>query len=75
MNNINPRKLPNSKWTAVNPASISGAKEKHFITTNVEFDEEGGVIACEIEAVLSRRKISIEWRELMDTSCWLFGWK
>jgi tryptophan-rich hypothetical protein len=75
MNKINPKKLPNSKWTAVTPVLVAGAKEKHFLITGVEFDEEGGVISCEIEAVISRRKISIRWQELMDNSCWLFGWK
>jgi len=71
MNKINPRKLRHSKWTAVKPVN----KEKHFLITEVDFDEEGVVIACVIEAVISRRALSIEWKELMDDSCWLFGWK
>ena len=71
MNKINPKKLLNSKWTAVQPAN----KEKHFLVSSVEFDEEGGVIACEIEAVMSRRAMFIQWQELTDDSCWLFGWK
>jgi len=50
-------------------------KEKHFLVTGVEFDEEGEVIACEIEAVISRRAISIQWQELTDDTYWLFGWK
>ena len=37
MNQINPKKLLNSKWTAVKPAH----KEKHFLITEIEFDEEG----------------------------------
>jgi tryptophan-rich hypothetical protein len=75
MNKINPKKLPNSKWTAVKPALVSGAKEKHFLITEVEFGEEGDVISCEMEAVISRRKISIQWQQLTDDSCWLFGWR
>jgi len=71
MNKINPKKLHYSKWTAVTPVN----KEKHFLVTGVEFDEEGEVIACEIEAVISRRAISIQWQELTDDTCWLFGWK
>jgi tryptophan-rich hypothetical protein len=71
MNKINPKKLHHSKWTAVTPVS----KEKHFLVTGVEFDEEGEVIACEIEAVISRRAISIQWQELTDDTYWLFGWK
>ncbi|EGG93033.1 hypothetical protein IMCC1989_1803 [gamma proteobacterium IMCC1989] len=71
MNKINPKKLHHSKWTAVTPVN----KEKHFLVTGVDFDEEGEVIACEIEAVISRRAISIQWQELTDDTYWLFGWK
>ena len=55
MNIINPKKLLNSKWTAVTPTN----KEKHFIISDIEFDEEGIVIACSIEAVMSKRAIPI----------------
>ncbi|MEZ8121272.1 TIGR02450 family Trp-rich protein [Vibrio splendidus] len=41
MNRINPKKLLRSKWTAVSPIK----KEKHFMVTEVEF-EEGEVIRC-----------------------------
>ncbi|MBO6198792.1 MAG: TIGR02450 family Trp-rich protein, partial [Psychrobacter sp.] len=44
MNKINPKKLLNSKWTAVKPTN----KEKHFLVTEIEFDEEGLVISCSI---------------------------
>ncbi|MGS2717030.1 TIGR02450 family Trp-rich protein [Eionea flava] len=71
MNRINPKKLLNSKWTAVKPVN----KEKHFLISDVEFDEEGNVMDCELEAVMSRRKVSIDWRLLNDSNCWLFGWK
>ena len=71
MNTINPKKLLNSKWTAVNPLN----REKHFMVTDVEFDEEGVVIACLIEAVLSKRATSIEWQDLKDSEQWLQGWK
>ena len=71
MNQVNPRKLLNSKWTAVNPEK----RERHFIVTAVEFDENGAVIHCEIEAVLSKRVVEIEWRELKDSERWLHGWK
>lgn len=70
MNRINPRKLLGSKWTAVNPTN----KEKHFLVSEIEFDEEGAVIACFIEAVMSHRQAPIEWQELQDTSRWLHGW-
>jgi tryptophan-rich hypothetical protein len=71
MNKINPKKLLNSKWTAVSPKN----KEKHFLVSEVEFDEEGMVIACSIEAVMSKRSTLINWLELTDVSCWIQGWK
>lgn len=71
MNKINPKKLHNSKWTAVEPVK----KEKHFLVTEVEFDEEGTVISCTIEAVMSKRSIPIQWQDLKDMSQWVHGWK
>lgn len=71
MNRINPKKLLNSKWTAVIPLN----KEKHFIVTEVEFDEGGEVLHCLIEAVLSNRSQSIDWAELTDQRNWRQGWK
>lgn len=70
-NRINPKKLLNSKWTATHPTN----KEKHFIITEMEFDEEGNVIRCLIEAVMSKRAQSIDWRSLKDQNQWLMGWK
>jgi len=71
MNKINPKKLLNSKWTAVNPVK----KEKHFLVTELEFDEEGDVVYCLIEAVISNRSAPIEWKELKNSDNWLQGWK
>ncbi len=71
MNRINPRKLLNSKWTAVNPLR----KEKHFVITEMEFDDDGVVNHCLIEAVISRRSESIDWNELKNQTNWLQGWK
>jgi tryptophan-rich hypothetical protein len=71
MNKINPKKLLNSKWTAVRPVN----KEKHFIISDIEFDEEGIVVACCIEPVMSKHPIPINWLELKDASRWLQGWK
>ena len=71
MNKINPKKLINSKWTAVQPDK----KEKHFMVTEVEFDEEEAVISCSLEAVLSRRSTLIQWQELKDVRKWVHGWK
>ena len=71
MNQINPKKLLNSKWTAVTPKD----KEKHFTVIEVDFGEEGSVITCCIEAVMSQRGTLIQWQELKQPEKWLQGWK
>lgn len=71
MNKINPRKLLNSKWTAVKVSN----KEKHFLICDIEFDEEGEVLSCAIEAIISKRVADINWRELSNSNIWLQGWK
>ncbi|GAB7219903.1 TIGR02450 family Trp-rich protein [Vibrio comitans] len=71
MNQINPKKLLRSKWTAVNCQN----KEKHFIVTEVELDEEGVVELCIIEPIVTKRARSIDWMVLKDPKQWLHGWK
>ena len=71
MNKINAKKLLNSKWTAVKPIN----KEKHFIITEIEFDENNNVINCLIEAVISNRAQPINWAELKESEHWQQGWK
>ena len=71
MNPIHPKKLLHSKWTAVQPVN----KERHFMVTEVEFDEEGVVVDCVIEAVMSKRTESIDWTVLKNTDNWRQGWK
>ena len=71
MNKISPKKLLHSKWTAATPIN----KEKHFMVTEVEFDEEGNVIHCLIEAVISQRTQTIDWKDLKHSSRWKQGWK
>ena len=45
------------------------------MVTEVEFDEEGAVISCSIEAIISKRSIPIQWQDLKDMSHWVYGWK
>ena len=72
MNRINPAKLYNSKWTAIRPLN----REKHFLITEIEFDEDGSsVLTCKLESVLSRNEYLIDWVELKDDNKWLQGWK
>lgn len=70
MININPKKLLHSKWTAINPSN----KEKHFLVTEMAFNEEGEVIHCLLEAVLTNRSEPIDWTELKDENNWRQGW-
>jgi tryptophan-rich hypothetical protein len=71
MNALNPKKLLNSKWTAIKSAN----KEKHFLVTEVEFDEEGVIIHCRIEAVMTRCSTEIDWRTLKNGDQWMTGWR
>jgi tryptophan-rich hypothetical protein len=78
LNNLNPKKLLNTKWTAQakTKAQMQLRKlEKHFAVTKVVYDEDKRVLDCKIEAVITRRIFSIEWRCLKDESMWLQGWK
>jgi len=70
MNPVNKKKLLNSKWTAVKPAN----KEKHFLVTELEMDENGVVIHCLIEAIMTRRSFEIDWQELRKSDKWAHGW-
>ena len=71
LNKIAPKKLLNSKWTAVVPLN----KEKHFVIIEVEYDDDGTVISCLIEAIMSKRSTLIHWPDLKDTEQWIQGWK
>lgn len=69
-NIINPKKLLHSKFTAVTPVN----KEKHFMVTRVKYNDEGAVVLCVLEAVLTKREESIDWQQLKDASCYKPGW-
>lgn len=71
MHKINPRKLKQSKWTAVQPKK----KEKHFLVTEVEFDEDDTVVSCTLEAIMSKTEYEIDWKNLKNDELWLQGWK
>lgn len=71
MNQINPRKLLLSKWTAATPEH----REKHFLVTHLFCDEEGTVLDIELQAVLTQRTQRIPWQRLKDIHTWAIGWK
>lgn len=70
---LSPQKLRLSKWTAATPAN----KEKHFMVVElVEPGQEGApVVDIVLEAVHSRRRQTMPWRELADAARWLQGWQ
>lgn len=69
-NQINPAKLLLSKWTATVPRN----KEKHFLVTQVSEDEQGIIVTCTVEAVLTKQEYEMKWQSLKDSTCWLPGW-
>ncbi|NMP30396.1 TIGR02450 family Trp-rich protein [Thalassotalea sp. M1531] len=71
MNKISPKTLLHSKWTKL--AVLN--KEKHFVVTHIEFDEDNRVIECEVQAVMTKKTYPINWRELKDSQQWKLGWK
>jgi len=71
VNIINPEKLLRSKWTAVTPHN----KEKHFMVTELVRDEQERVVACLLEAVLTRQVYSFPWQTLKNEAEWRMGWK
>lgn len=68
---INPTKLLLSKWTAVTPEN----REKHFLVTRLLRDENENVTGCVLEAVMTHREQSLDWRALKDQSRWHTGWR
>lgn len=72
MNILHPKKLLNTKWTAVHAVN----KEKHFMVLKVidPAFTNGKVEQVEIEAVYSRRVKLIPWIQLLDAAVWKRGW-
>lgn len=71
MNKLSPKTLLHSKWTKLEVLN----KEKHFVITQIEFDEDNRVIECVIQAVITKHDYPINWRELKDNKQWKQGWK
>ncbi|GAA0294626.1 TIGR02450 family Trp-rich protein [Psychrosphaera haliotis] len=71
MNKVSPKSLLHSKWTKVNIEN----KEKHFVITEVEFDEDQRVTKCVIEAAMTHNEYEINWRELKEPKQWKVGWQ
>ncbi|MGY3174493.1 tryptophan-rich hypothetical protein [Pseudomonas sp. TE12234] len=70
MNRINPSKLLLSKWTAAHPQN----REKHFLVTELQRDDEGTVLKVELQAVLTKRSEWYDWQVLKNSDSWKLGW-
>ena len=72
MNQVSPKKLLLSKWTAVKPVQ----KDKHFLVSKVIQPEPPATAVqwIEIEAVYSKRILRIDWHDLRNTDQWRQGW-
>lgn len=72
-NRLSPKKLLLTKWTAVQPRQ----REKHFLVTSVvePIPPSTTIVEVEIEAVHSRRRFVLPWRDLADGSIWQPGWR
>ena len=70
MNSVNPKALLHSKWTKQQVEN----KEKHFVVTEVEFNENKKVVHCVIQAVISHNEYDINWRDLKNSKLWRQGW-
>ncbi len=71
MNLVNTKALLHSKWTKIEVVN----KERHFIITKIEKDEDQRIVKCIIEAVISNQEYSINWRDLKNNHDWKIGWQ
>lgn len=71
MNQINPKKLLHSKWTALQVKQ----KERHFIVSRLQRADDETILSCELEAIINNNVYEIDWQQLKDSSLWLMGWK
>jgi tryptophan-rich hypothetical protein len=72
MNQINPRKLLLSKWTALHPTK----KRRHFMVTKLILSPDNEIIiGCELEAVIDKSIAEIDWKQLKEATSWQMGWR
>ncbi|WP_339843305.1 TIGR02450 family Trp-rich protein [Cobetia sp.] len=51
-------------------------RERHFIVTRLIRDEQDEhVVEVVLQAVLTRRDLTLAWRELKEDGVWQMGWK
>ncbi len=50
-------------------------KERHFIVTSLERDDEDVIIGCILESVLTKNTYQMSLEALKDEEQWSLGWK
>ena len=70
MNQVSPKKLLDSKWTAVSPKN----REKHFVVIRCSYSDPGVIDLVELEAVTTGNTYTIPWRDLKNSVVWRIGW-
>ena len=63
-------KLLHSKWTSVQPTG----NEKHFVVISQGGKKPRQPGQVTLQAVLTRRAYTLDWRDLTDEQHWRQGW-
>jgi tryptophan-rich hypothetical protein len=71
MNKVNVKSLLHSKWTKMSVTN----KEKHFVITELELNEDKRIVRCVIQAVINHTDYEIDWRDLKNSQQWRIGWQ
>ena len=71
MNQVNPKKVLDSKWTALLPKN----REKHFVITRCSYSAPNKLDKVFLQAVLTGAVYEIAWRDLKDSNVWRIGWQ
>ena len=70
MNQVNPKKILDSKWTAATPKD----GDKHFTVTRLWWEKRGKLSQVQLTGVVTGSQRAIHWRELKDNDKWRPGW-
>lgn len=70
VNPVNPKKILDSKWTAVHPQN----SEKHFVVVKCSYNSPGVLDQISLEAIYTGNVYQIHWRDLKDGETWRIGW-